>query len=95
MYFFVNKKNYLTTILKLARESCDERSQCIFSLIRKITSQPSSNSHLYLELCASEILKVRSEYCISLVIRQRFFPSENNPKDLDPSSKMDLDLWDC
>ena len=23
------------------------------------------------------------------------FPSKNNPKDLDPSSKMDLDLWDC
>ena len=23
------------------------------------------------------------------------FPFQNNPKDLDPSYKMDLDLWDC
>ena len=33
-------------------------------------------------------------YLISLVIRQSF-PFQNNPKDLDPSYKMDLDLWDC
>ena len=24
-----------------------------------------------------------------------FFPFQNNTKDLDPSCKMDLDLWDC
>ena len=24
-----------------------------------------------------------------------FFSFQNNPKDLDPSCKMDLDLWDC
>ena len=24
-----------------------------------------------------------------------FFPLQNNPKDLDPSYKMDLDLWEC
>ena len=24
-----------------------------------------------------------------------FFPSKNNLKNLDPSYKMDLDLWDC
>ena len=23
------------------------------------------------------------------------FSFQNNPKDLDPSGKMDLDLWDC
>ena len=34
-------------------------------------------------------------YRISLVIRWRFFSFQNNPKDLDPSCKMDLDLWDC
>ena len=34
-------------------------------------------------------------YHISLVIRQGFFPSKNNPKNLDPSYKMDLDLRDC
>ena len=31
----------------------------------------------------------------SSVIRQEFFPFQNNPKNLDPSYKMDLDLWDC
>ena len=24
-----------------------------------------------------------------------FFPCQNNPKDLDQSHNMDLDLWDC
>ena len=24
-----------------------------------------------------------------------YFSFQNNPKDLDPSCKMDLDLWDC
>ena len=24
-----------------------------------------------------------------------FFPFQNNPKNLDPSVKMDLDIWDC
>ena len=33
-------------------------------------------------------------YCISSVIRQFFF-FQNNPKDLDPSCKTDLDLFDC
>ena len=33
-------------------------------------------------------------YRISLVIRQSF-SFQNNPKDLDLSYKMDLDLWDC
>ena len=34
-------------------------------------------------------------YHIFSVIRQSFFSFQNNPKDLDPSCKMDLDLWDC
>ena len=32
---------------------------------------------------------------ISSIIRLEFFSFQNNPKDLDPSCKMDLDLWDC
>ena len=32
---------------------------------------------------------------ISSVIRQNFYLPKQNPKDLDPSCKMDLDLWDC
>ena len=27
--------------------------------------------------------------------KTEFFPFQNNPKDLDPSYKMDLDLLDC
>ena len=33
-------------------------------------------------------------YHISLVIRQIFFPSKH-PKNLDPSYKVDPDLWEC
>ena len=36
----------------------------------------------------------RNIYRIYSVIR-RSFSFQNNPKDLDPSCKMDLDLWDC
>ena len=35
------------------------------------------------------------KYCISSVIRQSFFPFQNNTKNLDLSYKTDLDLWDC
>ena len=34
-------------------------------------------------------------YRISLVIRQSFFSFQNNPKNLDPSYKMDLDFKGC
>ena len=27
--------------------------------------------------------------------KTEYFSFQNNPKDLDPSYKMDLDLWDC
>ena len=33
-------------------------------------------------------------YCISLVIRWSF-SFQNNPKNLDLSYRMDLELWDC
>ena len=33
-------------------------------------------------------------YCISSVIRQSF-SFQNNPQNLDPTYKLDLDLWDC
>ena len=34
-------------------------------------------------------------YHISSVVRQSFFSFQNNLKNLDPSNKMALDLWDC
>ena len=36
-----------------------------------------------------------SKYRISSVIKRSFFSFQNNPKDLDPSYKTDLNLWDC
>ena len=36
----------------------------------------------------------RFRYGISSVIRQEFLSFQNNPKNLDPSYKMDLGLWD-
>ena len=35
------------------------------------------------------------DYCISFVIRHKFFPFQNNHKYLDLSYKTDLDFWDC
>ena len=37
----------------------------------------------------------QANYRISSVIRQSFSFFQNNPKDLDPSCKTDLDLLDC
>ena len=34
-------------------------------------------------------------YHISSIIRQIFIFFQNSPRDLDPSYKMDLNLWDC
>ena len=39
-------------------------------------------------------LQILNNYHISLLIRRCFFSFQNNPKTLDPSYKMDLDLWD-
>ena len=32
---------------------------------------------------------------VSSVMRWDVFPFQNNPKNVDPSNKMDLDFWDC
>ena len=45
--------------------------------------------------CAKLLLENDLNYCISSVIRQSLFSFQNNHKNLDPSYKMDLDLWDC
>ena len=33
------------------------------------------------------------KFCYTVICN--FFPFQNNPKDLDPSYKTDLDFWDC
>ena len=40
------------------------------------------------------MLGLKNHYHISSVIIQSF-SFQNIPKNLDPSHKMDLDLWDC
>ena len=37
----------------------------------------------------------KQDYRISSIIRRSFFSFQNNPKVLDPSCKIDLDLWHC
>ena len=51
----------------------------------------SSTPHCWLMHCCSLFYK---HYRISLVIRQSF-SFKNNPKNRDPSHKMDLDLCNC
>ena len=43
--------------------------------------------------CKQEVILVNILYFFSY--KTTFFSTQNNPKDLDPSCKMDLDLWDC
>ena len=40
-------------------------------------------------------IKVRFDVTYFFVYKTEFFSFQNNPKDLDPSYKMDLDLLDC
>ena len=54
---------------------------------------------LDLWVCLRSVYEENSELfqnyeCISLFIRQSF-SFQNNPKNPDPSYKMDLYLWDC
>ena len=50
-------------------------------------------AYLSVYMCAS--FPFSFEGGISSVIRRSFSPFQNNQKDLDPSYKTDLDLWDC
>ena len=47
------------------------------------------------ELITIQSIQVCLGYRISSLIRRCFFSFQNNPKNLDPSYKTDLDLWDC
>ena len=44
-----------------------------------------------MQVCSDSLL-LAIEYHISSVIRQIIFSFQNNPKNLDPSYKMDMDL---
>ena len=61
----------------------------------KCTCTPISGQHRCVMANSHSLYRLgRSHYRISSVIRQSFF-FQNNTKDLDPSCKTDLDLWDC
>ena len=44
---------------------------------------------VYMSLCSLALVPYFFGY------KTEFFSFQNNPIDLDPSCKMDLDLWDC
>ena len=44
-------------------------------------------------LCIYQHINKNTNYCMSLFITQSFYLPKN-PKNLDPSQKTDLDLWD-
>ena len=60
-----------------------------------IRGNPVQNT-LIIQLIYSQfwVAPISEYYRISSVIRRSFFSFQNNPKDLDPSYKTDLDLWD-
>ena len=43
--------------------------------------------HVFMEISAGRTVFLR--------LQDGVFSFQNNPKDLDPSCKTDLDLWDC
>ena len=61
-----------------------------------MTHIPQNVSDQGFTVCTKDMkfLLEKIDYLISLTIRQSFF-FQNNPKNLEPSDKMDLDHWDC
>ena len=47
---------------------------------------------LILSSCAREVIRCDIQF---FAYKTVFFSFQNNPKNLDPSYKTDLDLWDC
>ena len=51
------------------------------------------------KLCSSSFLNASCSYGVRLLYflgyKMGVFPFQTNPKNLDPSYKMDLDIWDC
>ena len=62
-----------------------------------------ANCILRLHCCVAEkqkIMTINLMICLAELLyffayKAEFFSFQNNPKDLDPSCKTDLDLWDC
>ena len=62
----------------------------IFHLFVKRVKKDSVAIHLNVHFCNHNTFKS----AIFLQLLDRLFSFQNNPKNLDPSYKMDLDLWD-
>ena len=80
---FFRKKVFVDSCTKLDELTALHHFQQYFTHIRMEDSD-------YEKLCA---VKHRLSYFFSYMTD--FFPFQNNPKNLDPSCKMDLDFWDC
>ena len=52
---------------------------------------------MYTSILNETLVLLVLEIIITVFLRLKdgVFSFQNNPKDLDPSCKMDLDLWDC
>ena len=61
------------------------------------TAQETTSLHIRLHVSDTIFttnIQTDMNYCISLVIRQSFFSFLNNPKNQDPSYKINLYFWD-
>ena len=59
-------------------------------------SSQTSERELFVKLCCGQQLQGNtSPVPYFLGYKIEFFSFQNNPKNLGPSYKMDLDLWDC
>ena len=66
-----------------------------YTMFYFLQSPSAAVSSFQVHFCPAEKMGNQSRYRISSVIRWSFFSVQNNPKNLDPSYKMDLDFGDC
>ena len=59
-----------------------------------LNANPCANFNVKLGLVI-KVVPFCSEVPYFFGYKMEVFSFQNNPKDLDPSCKMDLDLWDC
>ena len=74
----------LICILLIPQASVGERSSCFATHLEELNIR-----HVLLYAIHLSVLPYFFGY------KTEFFSFQNNPKDLDPSYKTDLDLWDC
>ena len=61
---------------------------------RKIILTAERVHEIFKRISDEECLMLGNIHTISMFLQLKVFSSQNNPKNLDPSCKMDLDFWD-